>query len=367
MQNSNSIDSGYDLACSIIENFRRRLGVDVLPIFNSYALTDKEKISKASSLLIEATFLKAYEQNETWFMEDKSEFSLDAAIEIEPNMVILEKDAKIIETYKGGQVYDYVYTLTKRLEAMAEATQAEQLASLMIQGGITAIGYKLLKALAGNWTKGVSLYSALTKSIVAVGTKTVVAAAVILLVAFIFYLFKANPKKILGLVLNNTDNNLFVKDFRDPNNKGDLYMRHGVMENFMEDSEDGPSSRKVQIIKREYYGKDNEKNMVQMGVYFANRSAGLRGSEGIMVFSSMENANFKFAHMFAVPYTKDNRTNMINLSQEKYPINLDKLFQKLYDENKTRVSFVDGGYRYTSTVNDPRGGKVACIAVITQM
>ncbi len=365
MQQPNSNDKGYELALSIIENFRQRLGVDVLPIFNSYALTDKEKISKASSLLIEATFLKAYEQNETWFMEDKSEFNLDATIEIEPNIAIFEKDAKIIEGYKGGQVYDYVYTLTKRLEAMSEASSEEQLASSMIKGGIGAVGGPLLVAFMASWVVGVGVQAALMAAIRIVGTKTVITTVIVILFAFLLYLFKGNPKKILGLVLNNTNNSLYVKDFRNSSNKGDLYMRHGKMVNFMEDSEDGPSSHKVQIIKREYFGKDNEKNMLQMGIYFADRNVGLRGSEGIMVFRSVEDAHFKFAHMFAVPYMSDNRTNMKYLDAE--PKSLDKLYQELYDGNKTRASFQEKGYRFTSTVNDPRGGTVACIAVITKV
>lgn len=367
MKQSNSFDSGYDLACSIITNLHQRLGVDILPVFNSYALTDKEKISTAARLLIEATFMKAYDQNEVWFMEDESEINLDAEIELEPNITILEKNAKIFEAYTGGQVYDYVYTLTKRLEAMSETSSVEQLASEIMKGGLTLVGYKVAKAFITSWIKDVSAKQAAGLAIQKVGSKSCIAAIIVALAAFLFYLFKANTKKILGLVINNTEHNLYVKNFRSAKNDGDLYMAQGQMVSFMQDSEDGPSSMDVQIIKREYHGKDNEKNVVQMGVYSGDRNFGLRGSEGIMVFRSVQDPNFKFAHMFAVPYSQDNRTNMINLSKEKEPINLDKLYQKLYDEHKTRVSFIDNGYRFTSTVNAPRGGTVACIAVITRI
>jgi len=162
-----------------------------------------------------------------------------------------------------------------------------------------------------------------------------------------------------GMVINNTNDNLVVNKYRESN--GHLHMEHGVMVDFMEDNEDGLQSPKLQIKQRLNFGENNSENVVMAGIYFADRNVGFRGSEGVMVFTSTT-TSLQFAHMFAVPYINDNRTNMKYLAQA--PSNLETLFRELYNENKVRVDFVSNGYRMTSTVNNPRGGVVACIAYI---
>ena len=192
-----------------------------------------------------------------------------------------------------------------------------------------------------------------------VGTKMVVSGIAVVVVALITFFFYSNPKKILGLVVNNTDEILEVKDFR--KSKGDLHMRHGFMDSFMEDYKDGLTSPKIQIGKREFISKGYENNMVQIGFYTADKNIGARGTEGIMMFSSTETP-LKFAHMFAVPYMHNNRTNMVRLTSR--PKSLNVLFQELYDADKVRVNFKDSEFRFTSTVNHKRGGVVACIASV---
>ncbi len=357
--------AGYVLACSVIENLHQKLGVNLLPIFMSYSLTDKEKRKKAAALLIDGIFSKAAERNESWFIEDESEFDLDSDIEIEPNISISEADALTISNYKGQDVYEYTYTLVKRFENLAVAETPEQLAFSMVKNAILSVGVPLAKAVGVELFKRVGLKKAIEVGIEHLGPKTAYAAVAVVLVALINFFFSLNPKKILGLVVNNTDSILEVKGFK--TSTGDLHMRHGSMVSFMEDYADGLTSPKIQIGKREFISKGNENNMVQVGIYAADKNWGLRGAEGIMMFSPKETVPltmFNFAHMFAVPYKHNNRTNIVRLNSRSKPKSLDVLFQELYNADKERVDFEEGTYRFTSTVNDKRGGVVACIASV---
>ncbi|MGI5211481.1 hypothetical protein [Plantactinospora sp. CA-290183] len=138
------------------------------------------------------------------------------------------------------------------------------------------------------------------------------------------------------------------------------------MADFMEDHSDGNlDSPLVQLKQRLYFGEGVEDNVVWCGVYFADRNNGFRGAEGVMVFTSATaNSTLKFAHMFAVPYTNDNGTNMRLVSGDG---DLSKLYREMYDSRRVRVDLVDSGYRLTATVNDARGGVVACIASISNI
>ena len=359
--NSNHGNDARALGYSICERLYQNLGVDLIPIFNAVSLTDKEKISQASKRLIEAIFLDAVDQRITWFTEDETEFDLGEVDDIEPNIALSESDAIYLSGLQGEALKKYLYNLTKRFENMAVSKSPGMLVVEMAAGGIISVGVPLAVNVVKNLRAGQALRLAMLNGVKGLGMKTAIAAVAVILVALLLYLTLENPKKILGMVINNTDDNLIVKNYN--TGKGDLYMRHGHMADFMEDNEEGLQSPKVQIRKRMYFEKGSEDNIVLAGIYFADRNFGLRGAEGIMVFSSKE-SSLKFAHMFAVPYTKDNRTNMKLLKSA--PGDLDKLYQELYDANKVRVDFTDGGYKFTSTVNDARGGTVGCIAYIEQ-
>ena len=195
--------------------------------------------------------------------------------------------------------------------------------------------------------------------------KTAVGTVIIVLAGLLMWLLFENPKKLLGMVLNNTDGNLIVSNWRngvDKNNNSDLWMQHGNMQKFMQDYQGGDLTKKIQLNARVVFGPGDPDNCVYGGIYFADKNAGFLGAEGLMIFQA-NNTPLRFAHMFAVPYTKDNGTNMTMVSGSP---NLETLYRQLYDNRKVRVNVTSGDYNMTSTVNDPRGGVVGCIASITK-
>jgi hypothetical protein len=214
---------------------------------------------------------------------------------------------------------------------------------------------------------GMTVLNAVRAGITSIGLKTSIGAVVVVLVAFLLYLFLENPKKILGMVINDTDDHLIVKDWRkgvDGGTDSDLFMQHGHMVNFMQDNEEGLQSPQVQIRARAFFAEKDPDNVIFGGVYYADRNFGLRGAEGVMIFTA-KNSSLRFAHMFAVPYFNDNGTNMRLLSGETGSI--EQLYREMYDSRKVQLEFNDGGYHFRSGVDNARGGVVGCIGSIRKI
>lgn len=357
------------VATEIIESLEQHWSIDLKTIISNEAISEADRIKRLRAKILEAA------------LADIDEFDADSgkapragqhdtltesvlrgdAIEIEPNFSVTEHNYNIICGYRGADVYNYVFNLSKRLEAMSKAQTPGQLAIETIGAGLISVGTAWAKLTWTAWrTGGQTLLQACRTGVTQLGLKTAITVVVIVLTAVITYLLIDNPKKILGVVFNNTDDHLVVNNWK--NSGGDLYMEHGVMVNFMEDHADGDlDSPLIQIRKRYFFEAGDPDNCIFAGIYFGDRNVGLRGSEGVMLFSSYGNDNIKIAHQFAVPYTNDNGTNMRKING---PVDLPSLFRELYDGRNTRVDINDGGYRLLSTVNDPRGGVVGLIAAI---
>ncbi len=258
------------------------------------------------------------------------------APEVEVNFAITEHNFKILRDYTGGQVTDYITRLCKRFEAMSRAKTPGELALEIFGGGLVCVGTAMGKLTFAAWRAGQPLLTAIRAGVTGIGMKTAVAVVIIVLAALLLYLFLENPKKILGLIVNDTDDDLVVKDWRkgvDGGAGGDLWMEHGHMANFPEDHASGDlNSPLVQVRKRVWSGPGDEENAVYAGFYFGDRNFGLRGVEGVMLFTSTT-SNLKYAHMFAVPYVNDNGTNMrcFNGAAPDLP----GLFRDLYNGRKT--------------------------------
>ncbi|MFD1747542.1 hypothetical protein ACFSE1_18890 [Rhizobium helianthi] len=359
------------VALELIDRLDARWNTDLKSIISNEAMTEKQRLSRLRARMLEAA-LHAIDQHEgmdgSIANKQDNEKLIQRVlagddIELEPNISVTQHNYNIIVNYTGQQVYDYVYTLSKRLEAMSNAKTVGQLAIETVSSGLFTVGTAWAKLTWTAWRGGQTILQATRTGITSLGMKTVVTVIVIVLAAILLYLFLENPKKLLGIVYNNTDENLVVKDWR--KDDGDLYMEHGHMVNFMEDHATGElDSPLVQIRNRYYFGPNDEENVIFGGVYFADRNFGLRGAEGLMIFSSTT-SNLRVAHQFAVPYTNDNGTNMQLIPAGS--VDRAKLFRTLYDSRKTRIDVSAGGYRMISTVNDPRGGVVGLIASIQKI
>lgn len=357
------------VATEIIESLEQHWSIDLKSIISNEAISEEDRIKRLRVKMLEAALAGIDE-----FDEDSGKVPCDRqydtltesvlrgdVIEIEPNFSVTEHNYNIICSYRGADVYNYVFNLSKRFEVMSKAKTPGQLAIETIGAGLIGVGVAWATLTWKAWrTGGQTLLQACKTGVTQLGLKTAITVVIIVLAAVITYLLIDNPKKILGVVFNNTDDHLVVINWKD--SRGDLYMEHGVMVNFMEDHTDGDlDSPLVQIRKRYFFEEGDPDNCIFAGIYFGDRNVGFRGSEGIMIFSSYGNNNIKVAHQFAVPYTHDNGTNMRKING---PVDLPSLFREMYNGRNTRVDINDGGYRLLSTVNDSRGGVVGLIAAI---
>lgn len=363
--------TGRNLADEVIGNLKHELGVDILPILLDETLTYGQRRAKAAFLLTQAAVDRADagEYRAEWgptaeFDEDAFlRVFAEAEVDIEPNVIYTVNNAKTLSEYQGVDVKDYLYSLTKRFEAASKAQSAGMMALEIAGGAALSVGVPMavgtFKAIRAG-TRGVA---AIRAGITSIGMKTAVATIIIVLVGMLLWLILENPKKCLGMVLNCTDDILVVKDWRNGVTGGgnsNLFMNHGDMKSFMQDYEEGDLNKKIQINKRVVFAPDDPENAVYAGMYFADKNAGFFGAEGIMIFNSTT-TSLQFAHLFAVPYTNDNGTNIGLVTGTPDP---KTLFQTYYDARKVRVTPSGGGFTMTSTVNDARGGTVGCIASI---
>ncbi|HEY9132723.1 MAG TPA: hypothetical protein VIM98_13270 [Dyella sp.] len=356
------------VALEIIDNLDAHWGLDLRAIISNEALTENQRLKKLRARMLEAALSGIDERHVDMGVEtlatphDALIQSVLAGedIETEPNVSVTQHNYDIICGYQGQDVYNYVFTLSKRLESMSKAQTPGQLAVETLSSSLFTVGTAWAKLTWNAWRGGQTLLQATRTGITSLGIKTVVAVVVIVLAAILLYLFLNNPKKILGVIYNNTDEVLVVNNWNQKG--GDLYMEHGEMVNFMSDHEDGNlDSPLVQIRNRYFFAPNDPENVIFGGIYFADRNFGLRGSEGVMLFSS-KSSDFRVAHQFAIPYTNDNGTNMRKIPPG--PVNLSDLFRDMYNTRKTRVDTMTDGYRLLSTVNDPRGGVVGLVAAI---
>ncbi|PNB36201.1 hypothetical protein C1X73_37870, partial [Pseudomonas sp. FW305-130] len=79
-----------------------------------------------------------------------------------------------------------------------------QLAIEISVSSLFSIGVSMAKLTWTAWRGGATFLNALRSGITSMGMKTAIAVIVIVLVAFLLYLFLENPKKVLALVFNDT-------------------------------------------------------------------------------------------------------------------------------------------------------------------
>ncbi|HUR83149.1 MAG TPA: hypothetical protein VM733_20500 [Thermoanaerobaculia bacterium] len=353
------------VAEEILANLKKDVGVDLLPIFLDTTRDARELRREAATRLFEALVARAQNSNDAaeWTGSDEGVLRAFAAdVDVEPNMIYTEENLKTLKGMRGQEIYDYLYSLTKRFEAMSKATSPGQLALQIIGAGLLSVSVPMaIGTIQALRVAGTTVAAALRAGIANIGMKTAVLAIAVALTTLIWWLIHDNPKKILGLVINETDEHLVVRNWRAGTEGGtgaDLYMAHGDMKSFPQDYEEGVLAKKIQINKRAYFGPGDKENACYAGIFFAEKKTGFYGTEGIIVFSSTEGTP-RFAQVFACPYTKDNGTAGRVLNG--WP-DVQKLFDDLYDKRQVNFSTKEHGHEFVSSVNDARGGVAACIS-----
>ncbi len=357
----------------IVADLREEFGLDLMPILTA-AIPHKQRKKTAVSHLFEAIIERADREGHLadW-NADRDDAAHDETLEkllsddvdIEPNYSIVPSDLKTIIAYRDSAVKEYVFMLTKRFENAAKAKSAGQAAIEIVGGGVVGVGVPAAVIAIKAYRAGSTILAAARAGITGVGMKTAIGVIVIALIGLLLFLLWENPKKLLGIVINDTDEELNVKDWRNGlsgADNSDLYMEHGKMDSFMVDHENGLSSPEVQVRARIDFGDQDPENFAFAGIYFADRNVGLRGAEGVMVFTSKTSSK-RIATMFACPYTKDNGTNMDIIGSGE---SAKSVFRSLYDGREKTMSRTKDGLYLQSSVNDTRGGIVACISYIAK-
>jgi hypothetical protein len=370
-----------ELAEQIIGRLEKTFSVDLLSIFGSAAFTEQQKILRFKDALFNAVLKRAETENLSEFFlapegftehEErdylKAETGYDAGdaadvqeISLVPNIALTESDAKIVKSYTGDDLKTYLFNLTKRFENMAGATTSAALTAEMLLGGVISVGVPAAVKTALSLQQGLALRAAITAGIKGIGLSAAIGLVLLAFSALLMWLFVDNPKKLLGMVVNLTNKDLIVRDFR--KSDGDLYVNAGEIQNFMEDNVDGLDSPKIQLKKMLSAKPDDKDHVVLTGIYFVDKKFGAFGAEGLALFSSRD-SKLRFAHLFASPYTRDNGTNMAFVPGTD-KVDLKKLFDELYGSRGVQVTVKNEDYELVSTVNAPRGGVVGCIASVT--
>jgi hypothetical protein len=379
MQLYNEYDhmSSHEFCEHILDNLKRAFGVDLRPTFTAPGLSDGEKLRRASAELLEGVFANAQREGYwyDWNADDAAdeEKALDrsitakltvAAVEEEPNLSFIPSDLTVIRGYRGDQLKTYLFSLTKRLENMSNAKTAGQLAIELTAGGLISVGVPMAVGAVKALRAGLPLLQAIRAGITSIGLKTAIGAVVVVLVGFLLWLFLENPKKLLGLLINDTDDDFVVNDWRkgvDGEKSGDLFVAFGHMANFMVDHEGGLASPEVQIRARQNFGPSDPDNVVFGGIYFADRNFGLRGAEGLMILTAKSSGR-RFAHLYACPYFEDNGTYLDIVGAGSS----DKFYYEFYPKRRVSMETEKERYKLQANVNDARGGVVGLIAIITQ-
>lgn len=364
------------LAEQIIGRLEKAFSIELMPLFKKDTLTERQRIVLFKDTLCNGIFHRAEAENLADFylspqsLTDREEMDYlkaetgdetgASAIDLVPLLALAEKDAELIKTFRGEDLKDYLFTLTKRFENIANSKSVPQVVAGLISGGVLAIGVAFAEITAKQLAEGAAISGAIRAGILGVGLRVVITLAVVVLVVLLLYLFLGNPKKILGMVINQTAEDFVVRNFKQSD--GDLYVNAGEIKNFMEDSRDGLGSAKVQLKRMLSTGKEEEDQAVFAGLYLIDKKPGIFGAEGLALFSSLV-SDLRFAHLFASPYTRDNGTNMAFVPG-KDSVEPGKLFAELYPTRQVRVTVDNGSFELASTVNSARGGVVGCIASI---
>jgi hypothetical protein len=357
----------------ILDSLERDLDVDLRPIFYDNSRSEEQRRHAVSARLMEAILARAENS------PDRAEWASDAEenhkflsavgageVDVEPNLTYTTENVDTLKDFRGDQIKDYLYSLTKRFENMSKVTNPAILAAQIVGGGMVSISIPMAVGTIQALRAGQTLLAAVRAGIANIGMKTVILAVVIILASLLIWLFLENPKKLLGLVLNDTDSNLVVNDWRkgvDGDTGGDLYMKHGSMVSFPLDYENGNLKKPLQISKRDLVVGKPDESLVYGGIYFANKNFGGYGAEGVAIYSA-QNGTAKFAQLFACPYSEDNGTTVRVMNGGT--TDLPKLYNEMYKTRKVHDVTKSGAFTLSSTVNDSSGGVVGCIACFSQ-
>jgi hypothetical protein len=286
-------------------------------------------------------------------------------INVVPDVAVTEQRYKQIKQYQGKQIDTYLKNVTDGLSLLKDGMSPAQVATTIATSGLASFGVAMVWGTFVALQGGAAFLSALAAGVVAMGSITVVVGVALVIVAELLLFFLVLNKKVfLGMVFNNTGLNLIVRDWRAGTSgasRGDLFMNTGSMTSFMETNETpNLDSPLVQVVERLFLSAGSPDNLVSAGIFCAEKNFGLYGTEGVMLLSSRQREDIRFAFVFACPYTLDNGVNVAIGG----PNSAQSYFNGLYGNRGVERFTAQRGFSLLARVGSPRGGEACGFAAL---
>lgn len=284
-----------------------------------------------------------------------------------PTILVDKKNLASIRGYEGDQLSEYVKSVVNKLALINEGEKPEIVVLEILGAGLVGFG----GAFAYGVIKGLVLKKILKEAVLmgvkaAGGVAAVVGVVAVIVLELLIYFLHGNKKDFVGIIFNNSDENLVVDEWRegvDGADKGGLYMAHGYATGFMEVHLDGELSKPaVQLPSRALVGGE-EDTLINGGIYSASKNFGLRGSEGVFVLHPLANPLPRIAVLFECPYFEDNGVNVAIDATVK---SAKTYYDELDGSRGIDKSASGQGLELRARVGHPRGGDALGIAVLDQ-
>lgn len=379
------------LGLELLEGLERRCGVELSPLLHAPSLDTGAKIALMRERLVHAAFADPDAMmagaGAGAGPGDARAAALAAArrVEVEPFVFIPRADALKVVSYQGTQITDYVKQMAKRLDNIHQSKTIGTFVATTLGGGLIGVGLTLTFGTLRNVYAGMVLRQALLKAVTSFGLGGALLAVGMALVGFMVWLVLEKPEKLLGLIINDTDEDYVVHQWRQGAHGGGavpgcgMYMAHGDTWAFMADGHLVNDPAELQLAQRLLVYKDDgriddEQSAVCLGVYFADRKAGFLGVEGLYVFAARQTGApprdappRSFAYQFAIPYTQANGCLMMPyLGRYPYgPHELESLFRSMYTQRSVRQHRTAFGWQYVAALDAAYGGVISGIAMVS--
>jgi hypothetical protein len=356
-------------ALSILDRIETSTGLQIRHLFDGDLTADqiREQLHAATAGYV-AQKLAEEKPTDDW-PEAGKPFDIHSAlfggINGVPNVAITEQRYREIREYRGAQINAYLRRVTDGLSLLKVNMTPGQAAATIVGSGLASFGVAMIGGTFLALKGGAAFLTAISAGVAAMGSMTVVVGVALVIVAELLLFFLVfNKKTFLGMVFNNTDLHLVVRDWRAGTGgarRGDLFMNTGLMTSFMEMNEthrlDSPL---VQVVARYRVAPGNPDNLVMAGIFFASKKVGFYGTEGAMLLSSNRMPSPWFALVIACPYSHDNGVNVaIGPPDSAY-----NYFHRLYRYRGVERQTTGQGYRFLARVASTRGGEVCGFAAL---
>ncbi|MEZ8581359.1 hypothetical protein AB4440_05900 [Vibrio splendidus] len=351
----------------MVSDLEARFDVDLFSIIEDRSKSLEDIYSEVSKALKEAVF-KFHEDkgHQDWIRERPvKSIGNPGLFDPVPGFFMSPQVANDLTELRGEDIKNEMRQSQVYMSKMLDADSYQSAASYLFSAGYLAISAEGAQAYIDGIVEGLSILKAVSFSLAVITFAEMLEVLIPFIIIFPFIYPFTRPAHLLGLVINRTEHNFVAKDYK--NTAGDLYMNTGKMTSFMKDHEKLGQVKPdfIQIHKMmDWIFDDQVQYGVFGGYYFAEKRSGAWvGSDGAMILSALDNS-VKFAHEFAVPYSKSNGTNVEFMSSDDNR-NANSVFKGLRKHQAVTKTLYQSPYVLTSSINSKHHQSVALIASIT--